>query len=493
MIEKFRPLHWKEIEAIAGQLDHLLKGKRLTRIWIPERPQFKAGFLRGEWIWDFEAQDGSVSLLWSLRPQRPWLAWKQQDRPHIQPSHIGLKSSEVATHSPFELFLKKNLVRSICRGVTAKKGERLIQFQFDGDLEVAGFMIPAQPEAFLLRNSTEPPRILGRSRGKHEPSWESEEAFELPFGKNAPPDLPIRPECATGLQLWDAYTRDMENAGLQSRWVETRRVLNPRIALLETRIRDSSIALNKAVAEPNHQLFGDLLKSVLYNPPPIQNGARRIFDYSADHEVDIPADAQLSPAAELEKFYSRARRKIKRIEEATIRLTESESQLPNLKRLLDLPMTESSVQEIETALHIASDAPKSHSKKGKSWTGKTFLSQDGIPIWVGGSREENMELVFKIARGNDLWLHVRGKPGAHVIVPLRTQKNAPLETLLDAAHLVIVFSGGEKWGKTEVDYTLKKHLRRIPKQTEVTYSQNKTLLIELEPKRLARLLGRREI
>ena len=101
-----------------------------------------------------------------------------------------------------------------------------------------------------------------------------------------------------------------------------------------------------------------------------------------------------------------------------------------------------------------------------------------------------MELTFKTAKGNDVWLHVRARPGAHVVIPLAQGKTAPLETLLDAAVLAVVHSGGVSWGKTEVDYTFRKHVRRIPKSTEVTYTRSKTLLVEPDPKRLARLGGK---
>jgi predicted ribosome quality control (RQC) complex YloA/Tae2 family protein len=124
------------------------------------------------------------------------------------------------------------------------------------------------------------------------------------------------------------------------------------------------------------------------------------------------------------------------------------------------------------------------------WPGKSFLSKDGLIIWVGRSKDENLELTFKHSRGNDLWMHIRGKPGAHVLIPLASGKSAPLETLLDAATLAVYYSGGEKWGKTEVDYTFKKYVKRIKNSTEASYIHNKTLMIEVDPARLKRLLAK---
>jgi predicted ribosome quality control (RQC) complex YloA/Tae2 family protein len=111
-----------------------------------------------------------------------------------------------------------------------------------------------------------------------------------------------------------------------------------------------------------------------------------------------------------------------------------------------------------------------------------------VTIWVGRSKDENLELTFKCARGNDMWMHVRGRPGAHVIIPLQAGKSVPLETLLDAANLVIHYSGGTHWGKTEVDYTFKKYVKRIKDSTEVSYTNNKTLMVEPDSVRKKRLL-----
>lgn len=84
-------------------------------------------------------------------------------------------------------------------------------------------------------------------------------------------------------------------------------------------------------------------------------------------------------------------------------------------------------------------------------------------------------------------MHARGKPSAHVIIQLAKGKSASLETLIDAATLLIYFSKGTSWGKTEVDYTLKKYVKKIKNSDQVSYTQNKTLLLEFDPARLDKI------
>lgn len=52
--------------------------------------------------------------------------------------------------------------------------------------------------------------------------------------------------------------------------------------------------------------------------------------------------------------------------------------------------------------------------KGKPY--KTVIYQD-FAIWIGRSDERNDILTFSVANTNDLWLHVDGFHGSHVVIP----------------------------------------------------------------------------
>ncbi|MFA7112708.1 MAG: hypothetical protein WC115_04130, partial [Sphaerochaeta sp.] len=69
-------------------------------------------------------------------------------------------------------------------------------------------------------------------------------------------------------------------------------------------------------------------------------------------------------------------------------------------------------------------------------------------------------------------------------------KTVPLEVLLDAANLAIVFSKAKKEGKADLYYTQVKHLRRAKggKTGLVLPTQEKNLSVTLDETRLARLL-----
>ena len=220
------------------------------------------------------------------------------------------------------------------------------------------------------------------------------------------------------------------------------------------------------------------------------------MDFVTGTEVTIPCDPKLDLKGQIEKFYQLSKRKQRRIQEARSRIENFNEisgslrqALENQPQSLDWVALEKRELLAGITLGTAGALTEKPSSKKSLWLGKTFTSKDGLLIYVGRSKDENLELTFKHARGNDLWMHVRGRPGAHVLIPLQARKSAPLDTLLDAATLAIHYSNGQSWGKTEVDYTYKKYVKRIKDSSEVSYTNNKTLLVEPDPTRSRRLLG----
>jgi predicted ribosome quality control (RQC) complex YloA/Tae2 family protein len=51
-------------------------------------------------------------------------------------------------------------------------------------------------------------------------------------------------------------------------------------------------------------------------------------------------------------------------------------------------------------------------------------------------------------------------------------------------------SGGKDWGKTEVDYTFRKHVKKIKNSQEVSYTQSKSLSVAVEDERLRAIISR---
>jgi predicted ribosome quality control (RQC) complex YloA/Tae2 family protein len=114
----------------------------------------------------------------------------------------------------------------------------------------------------------------------------------------------------------------------------------------------------------------------------------------------------------------------------------------------------------------------------------------GLSILVGRGAAENDQLTVRVAKGNDVWLHARGRTGAHVVLRLPKGRAPDQESLLDAAHLAAHFSDARGEAAPEVVYTRAKHVRKAKGSAPgaVTYSQEKGMALRVEPSRVERLL-----
>jgi predicted ribosome quality control (RQC) complex YloA/Tae2 family protein len=115
-------------------------------------------------------------------------------------------------------------------------------------------------------------------------------------------------------------------------------------------------------------------------------------------------------------------------------------------------------------------------------------------LLVGRNAKENDELLRRWVRGNDYWMHTRDTPGGYVFIKFKRDKSVPLDVLLDAANLALVFSKAKNQGKADLYYTQVKYLRRPKKGKtgEVIPTQEKNLSVTLDEGRLARLLSEDE-
>ena len=111
-------------------------------------------------------------------------------------------------------------------------------------------------------------------------------------------------------------------------------------------------------------------------------------------------------------------------------------------------------------------------------------------LLVGRNAKENDELLRHHVRGNDYWMHTRDFPGGYVFIKFVKNKSVPLDVLLDAANLALVFSKAKAQGKADLYYTQVNHLRRAKggKTGLVLPTQEKNLTVVLDESRLARLL-----
>lgn len=105
---------------------------------------------------------------------------------------------------------------------------------------------------------------------------------------------------------------------------------------------------------------------------------------------------------------------------------------------------------------------------------RRYLTGRGLTILVGRGARENHHLTFAVARPEDLWLHARDVPGAHVILRDDEGRAGP-EDIREAAEVAAFFSEARAQPRADVHVARRKHVRAAgggPGRVRVAHSEN---------------------
>jgi predicted ribosome quality control (RQC) complex YloA/Tae2 family protein len=109
-----------------------------------------------------------------------------------------------------------------------------------------------------------------------------------------------------------------------------------------------------------------------------------------------------------------------------------------------------------------------------------WKSRSGAEIIVGRSAQQNQLVTFELGHGDDIWLHARGCPGAHVIARCPAGASLDAGTLQEAAQAAAYYSSNRSAARVTVDWTRRKHVRRLAKGVPglVSYSGETSIVVE---------------
>lgn len=199
-----------------------------------------------------------------------------------------------------------------------------------------------------------------------------------------------------------------------------------------------------------------------------EEGAKSVTvdNYYTGEKLTIPLDPSITPRENANKYFKKYE-KMKRTKEAvTERIMETKAAIEHLSSIDNSLTIADTAEELDEIKKELSDAgftkyhtPKGKVKKMKKSEPLHFVTEDGFDIYVGKNNFQNDYLTFKFANGNDYWFHVKTIPGSHVI--LRTEgKEVPDEDFVIAAEVAAYFSTGKDNEKQEVDYVIKKEVKK---------------------------------
>jgi predicted ribosome quality control (RQC) complex YloA/Tae2 family protein len=216
----------------------------------------------------------------------------------------------------------------------------------------------------------------------------------------------------------------------------------------------------------------------------VEHGASEVTvpDYEGEQRT-IALDPTLPPVENAQAYFERYRKAKRAAEEIPARIAALKADRAHLEQLTaDLALAESrpeidAVQESLVEGGWTSRKPK-QSSSGQVKGPRRFDVGD-FPVFVGRNARQNEQVTFRRGAPEDLWLHVRGRPGAHVIVK-RGHREVPEEVVQRAAELAAYFSSMREEEQVAVDVTERRFVQRLRggHPGQVTYRDERTIWAE---------------
>lgn len=225
-----------------------------------------------------------------------------------------------------------------------------------------------------------------------------------------------------------------------------------------------------------YKTFGDLILSNIYK---IKSGDKFLEtqDFSTGKTVKIKLDNNLSPSQNAQKYYKNYSKLKKAREYSQKRLEEAKDLLNYLNEAdltVDLIDNSEDLREFKTLFNT-----ENPNKKAKFLKNIEKIKINDFDIYIGKNHFQNDYLLSKIASPEDIWVHLKDMPSAHIIIK---QQEIPIDekTIFEAAKLVKSLSKSKNSSKVCAIYTLKKFVKKIPKSKYglVNYREEKEIVLD---------------
>lgn len=295
--------------------------------------------------------------------------------------------------------------------------------------------------------------------------YQNGKAFDCaPFALKLYADLEAQEKDSLCAALDECYTPKLALNGLQKALSELNGVLEEKRKKLEEVLKKVEQDLTAAEEYERYREGADLIMAHLRE---LKKGLREIEleDFFKGGTRNIVLDPKLGPIENAQALYKKYKKLKRGCEKLLARKAELQLELEylnNVQNNLEQAESKEDLFEIRAELQEAGylkPASKQLPKKPLISSGPREFVISGYQVLVGKSGRQNDALIRNASK-DDYWLHVRDRPGAHVIVKNPKRKELPEEVLLKAAQLAAYYSKARDANKALVSYTLVKHLRK---------------------------------
>jgi len=414
--------------------------------------------------------------------------------------------------SRLESISQENLDRTVVVTLSGRKGGRESEYRFIAELMgVAGGFYLVDEDGVVLT------RLTNRKGGKRDLAPGKTYRF-LEKGETATfTKKPVQDgKKLSGLllhrEMGKKFNEELNEFRIEEGKIHFRSLLTTKLKALSKRLKSLQEDQDKLQRWRESEKDGEILKTHFHRmkkgmdsivlPDAFKELERDLDGGDPPKKRTIPLDPACTPQENVERYFQKAKKSKRGMKEIEKRQDKTDQELESGQqglREIDQIKSQDSLNQWEEKYKTLlpkkakqKTAPKS--AKTPSGIQREFHSSDGLIILVGKNDKQNDEITFRIARGNDLWFHVRNFPGSHVVLLSQKGHDIPRKSIEEAAMMALFFSSRKKDGKGDVIYTKRKYVRK-PKGAPVgtvTIGREKNIFVRLDPSRLDPLLGKED-
>ena len=436
-------LSWPELQDIVVEAKTLIVGSRLQQLYCVG----KSGI--NEWVFEFYS-GGKNHMFYCNLHQRFTGAFFIDKRP-----------PKVLPHHNFQQYLHKHLCGQRLTNFSQAKDKRLLSAQFE-NMTLQIQLMHLKANLLLLDSNKDIVRTLKTFDPETLVDKQAKSAAAKPFIFNGADSLSKR--CQTH------YAKTAQNLELRQSTLEKQKIIKKQ----EKKIKNIQKDLVVASQADQYKQYGEAIKANLHDLNKAKIFENEISLSNPKQTISLPISGTANEL--MDHFFRQYKKMQRRVEHAKQRIQKE-------RQLMD-KIAKQEISPITTSYLLYYDIKPPKRKKSTENPlppgVKQEVSDNGYRLWIGRNASGN-ENILKNARGNDLWLHVKGYPGSHCLVIRQGKKPIPHTVIQWAAKRALAHSKGKKSGEGEVEYTMRTHVRRFKGAApgQVIVQNSKTIYVRL--------------
>ena len=281
------------------------------------------------------------------------------------------------------------------------------------------------------------------------------------YGKNAE----IREYESFSALLTDYFGRKEESVNIGRYSREILKTVNSHLSRSQKKLALLKNELKDCDAMEDMRIRGDVITANIYR---IRQGDSEVtgMDYESGNEITVSLDVALAPAKNAQRYY----KKYSKMKRASVMLAEQIQKteavcdyLVGVIGFIDRAASPKELAEIKLELaeggFISDKTVGDKKKKTPASKPLSFTTTDGLLLRVGRNNRQNDALTGSADR-NELWFHIKGFHGSHVILTPNGNEEPTDRDYTEAAMVAAYFSEKRGSRNVEVDYTRVRSLKK---------------------------------